>query len=119
MPNAGGCPWLPDVVTDWCKGFEEDAVAITELGTAAAEGTADKVAEVEKAIKDGTLKVFDTSKFTVGGKTVTECVVDLTGNFETTDEGDKNAIWDGYFHESELRAAPSFSLRIDGITELN
>lgn len=108
-----------DVVTDWCKGFEEDAVAITELGTAAAEGTADKVAEVEKAIKDGTLKVFDTSKFTVGGKTVTECVVDLTGNFKTTDEGDKNAIWDGYFHESELRAAPSFSLRIDGITELN
>ena len=29
------------------------------------------------------------------------------------------AIKDGYFHESELRAAPSFDIRIDGIKELN
>ena len=33
-----------------------------------------------------------------------------------------NAIKDGYYHESDVtmnQSAPSFSLRIDGITELN
>ena len=29
----------------------------------------------------------------------------------------KEAISDGYFHEGELRAAPTFALRIDGIIE--
>ena len=29
----------------------------------------------------------------------------------------KEAVSDGYFHEGELRAAPTFSLRIDGIIE--
>ena len=68
---------------------------------------------------NGTLQVFDTSKFTVDGETLDSYVIDLTGDYDTDDEGDKNAIWDGYFHESELRAAPSFDIRIDGITELN
>ena len=27
-------------------------------------------------------------------------------------------IKDGYFHESELRSAPAFDIRIDGIKEL-
>ncbi len=105
--------------TNWAEGYATDAVAITELGTSCAEGTAEKVAEVEGALKDGSLQVFDTSKFTVDGKNLDEYVIDLTGNFETTDEGDENAIWDGYFHESEFRSAPSFDIRIDGITELN
>lgn len=108
-----------EVATDWAEGYDAGAVAITSLGSACAEGTADKVAEVEAALTDGSLHVFDTSKFTVDGQTVDSCVVDLTGDYDTDDEGDKEAIWDGYFHESELRSAPSFSLRIDGITELN
>ena len=107
------------VDTDWAKGYEAGAVGITELGSACAEGTADKVKEVEEALKNGSLHVFDVNNFTVGGKKLDSCVVDLTGDFDTDDEGDKEAIWDGYFHESELRAAPSFSLVIDGITELN
>jgi basic membrane protein A len=105
--------------TDWAEGYEEDAVQITDLNGICAEGTAEKVAEVESKIQSGELHVFDTSTFTVDGKQVEECVVDLTGNYETTDEGDKNAVWDGYFHESELRSAPYFSLDIDGITLLN
>lgn len=107
------------IVTDWAKGYADGAVAITALGESCAEGTAEKVAEVEAALKDGSLNVFDTSKFTVDGKAVNECVIDLTGDFDTEDEEDKNAVWDGYFHESELRCAPSFSLIIDGITPLN
>lgn len=108
-----------EIATDWAAGYSDGAVAITALGESCADGTAEKVAEIEAAIKDGSLHVFDTSKFTVGGQTVESCVVDLTGDFDTDDEGDKEAIWDGYFHESELRAAPSFSLDIDGITKLN
>ena len=50
--------------TDWSEGYNEGAVAITDLGPEVAEGTAEKVAEVEAALKDGSLHVFDTSKFT-------------------------------------------------------
>ena len=109
---------------DWCKGYEDGAVAITDLGPECADGTAEKVAEVEAALKDGSLHVFDTSKFTVGGEAVTTAPVDLTyydystGSPVAVYQGEtKEAISDGYFHEGELRAAPTFSLRIDGITE--
>ena len=109
---------------DWCKGYEDGAVAITDLGPECADGTAEKVAEVEAALKDGSLHVFDTSKFTVGGETVTTAPIDLTyydystGSPVAVYQGEtKEAISDGYFHEGELRAAPTFSLRIDGIIE--
>lgn len=112
------------VPQDWCKGYEDGAVAITELGPECAEGTADKVAEVEAALKDGSLQVFDTSKFTVDGAAVTTAPIDLTfydfstGSPVAVYQGEtKEAISDGYFHESELRAAPYFALRIDGIVE--
>ncbi len=100
------------IATDWAEGYESGAVAITELGESCAEGTAEKVAEVEKAIHDGTLHVFDTSKFTVGGETLTS--YDQSFGFEGNE-----LIFDGYFHESELRSAPAFDIRIDGITELS
>jgi len=113
-----------EVPANWCAGFEQDAVAITDLGPECAEGTADKVAEVEAALKDGSLHVFDTSTFTVGGETVTSAEVDLTfydfstGSPVAVYEGEtKEAVADGYFHESELRSAPYFTLRIDGIVE--
>ncbi len=50
------------LATNWAEGFNSDAVAITELGKSCAAGTAEKVAEVEKQLRDGTLHVFDTSK---------------------------------------------------------
>ena len=109
---------------DWCKGYEDGAVAITDLGPEVADGTAEKVAEVEAALKDGSLHVFDTSKFTVDGKEVTSAPIDLTyydfstGSPVAVYQGEtKEAISDGYFHEGELRAAPTFALRIDGIIE--
>jgi len=95
--------------TNWAEGYSQGAVAITKLGPSVAEGTADKVAEVEAAIKDGSLHVFDTSKFTVDGANLSSFVLD--DGYE--------AISDGYFHESEHVSAPYFSLRIDGIKELN
>ncbi|MBR6852167.1 MAG: BMP family ABC transporter substrate-binding protein [Lachnospiraceae bacterium] len=106
------------IPTDWSKGYADDAVAITALGASAAEGTQAKVDEVIAAIKDGSLHVFSTDSFTVGGSKLDSHKVDMNGDFDNEDEEDKEAIWDGYFHESELRAAPSFDLRIDGIKEL-
>ena len=110
--------------TNWSEGYNEGAVAITDLGPEVAEGTAEKVAEVEAALKDGSLHVFDTSKFTVNGETVTTAPIDLTfydystGTPVAVYQGDtEGAITDGYFSESTLRSAPYFSLRIDGITE--
>ncbi|MFR4969566.1 MAG: hypothetical protein ACLTDC_02745 [Lachnospiraceae bacterium] len=48
--------------TDWCKGFAEGADKLTDLNDkVVAEGTAEKVKEVEDAIIDGSLHVFDTS----------------------------------------------------------
>ncbi len=97
------------IATDWCEGYATDAVGITALGSACAEGTQEAVDSAVAAIKDGSLSVFDTSKFTVGGETVTSAPI----------EGLGEAIQDGVFRESELRSAPYFALEVDGITKLN
>lgn len=96
------------IETDWCRGFAEGADKITELNeNAVAEGTAEKVAEVEAAIIDGSLKVFDTSTWTVDGETL-----------DTYVKNDIEYIADGYFHESEFASAPAFDIAIDGITSI-
>ncbi len=111
-----------ELPVDWAKGYEAGAVAITPLGPSCAEGTAEKVAEVEAALADGSLNVFDIDTFTVNGEKVTSCPIDLSYmDFATMTaiyEGETvEAIVDGAFVESEFRSAPYFSLRIDGITE--
>ena len=103
--------------TNWSEGYNEGAVAITDLGPEVAEGTAEKVAEVEAALKDGSLHVFDTSKFTVKGETVTHAfALDTAGDFTPDAE---EAVFDGAFHESYFQSAPYFTLQIDGIEWLN
>ncbi len=103
--------------TNWSQGYANDAVRITDLGPNVAAGTAEKVADVIAAIKDGTLNVFDTSKFTVGGKVV-ESAFATDSDGDWTPDSDE-AVFDGYYHESYFQSAPSFQLRIDGITETN
>ena len=113
-----------EVEPDWSEGYSQDAVAITPLGESCAEGTAEKVAEVEEQLRNGELHVFDTSKFTVSGKTISSAEVDLSFMDWSTNpptviyQGQTvEAIEDGYFAESKYRSAPYFALRIDGITE--
>ncbi len=103
---------------DWSEGYETGAVCVTELGQSCAEGTAEKVAEIEAAIKAGTLNVFDTATFTVGGEHIDDSYgVDL--NFDGTP--DIYPVEGGVFYESAtskgFRSAPYFSIRIDGIVE--
>ena len=101
------------IETDWCQGFAEDAVRITLVNEAvAAEGTDAKVEEVEAALKDGSLHVFDTTTFTVdGGKTLEDAIAEGGDYAKYADY-----VSDGYYHESELASAPSFDIIIDGIT---
>ncbi len=100
-----------EVPYDWCGGFNEGAVKLTALNTAAAaEGTQAKIDEVIAQFKAGTLHVFDTSKFTVGGQTVTTYLADVDdlGDFV----GETEVVHDGYFDESAQgkRSAPYFDL---------
>ena len=99
-----------EIDTDWCKGFAEGADKITPLNDkVVAEGTEEKVKEVEDALADGSLHVFDTSTFTVDGKELTTY---------KKDGSDTEYISDGYFHESEYGSAPAFDIAIDGITSI-
>lgn len=100
---------------DWCQGYSEGADKITELNEkTVAEGTAEKVKEVEDAIKAGTLHVFDTSTFTVKGMSLEDY---LASDKATDDEKALAAnVSGGYYHESEAASAPSFAFVIDGIT---
>ena len=104
--------------TDWTGTIATDSVVLTEVNDqAAAEGTADKIAEVKASLESGETHVFDTAAFTVDGKEVTSYMADV--DTDAAYEGDTEVISDGYFHESEYRSAPYFDLRIDGITLLD
>ena len=104
--------------TDWTGTIATESVVLTETNeNAIAEGTNEKLEEVKAGLEDGSIHVFDTSAFTVDGKTLESYQADVD-----TDENytpDTEVISDGYFHESEYRSAPYFDLRIDGIELLD
>lgn len=111
-----------EIPQDWCKGFADGAVVMTDLNEAiAAEGTAEAIEETIAAISAGEIEVYDTSTFTVNGEEMTSCfALDTDGDW-TPDSGE--AVYDGAFHESllEFQSAPYFmsSGPIDGIEWLN
>ena len=120
-----------EIDDDWCGTLATGSVVLTDVNEqVAAKGTVEKLAEVKKALEDGTLHVFDTKTFTVTvtDKVNTSAKVDADGHLTSymadvdTDANytpDTEVVSDGYFHESEMRSAPYFDLKIDGITMLN
>ena len=98
---------------DWTGTLEGGSVEVYNASSLAATGTQDAVDTAISDLKAKNIKVFDTSKFTVNGTTLTSYMadVDTDANFE----GDTEAISDGYFHESEYRSAPYFDIIVDGI----
>ena len=106
-----------EIDKDWTGTLENGAVALTEVGAAAAEGTQAKIDEVKAKLISGELKVFDCSKFTVGGEHLTEYMADV--DTDKNYEKDTQVIENGVFMESKYRSAPYFDVRIDGITELS
>ena len=107
-----------DIDTDYTGTIATKSVEITVLGTAAAAGTEAKLNEVKAALADGSLKVFDCSKFTVNGEHLTSYLADVVDNGDFVKETNviKTANGITYFAESEFRSAPYFDIIIDGIT---
>ncbi len=105
------------IATDWTGTLENGAVALTDMGKNVAAGTQEKLDEVKAKLLDGSLQVFDTKNFTVGGNALTsyKADVDTDANFEK----DTEAIEGGIFYESKHRSGPYFDIEIDGITLLD
>ncbi len=102
------------IAVDWTGDIAGGSVKMAEINEAvAAVGTAEKLAEVQAMLESGTLKVFDTSTWTVDGQHLSEYMADVDS--DEAYEPDTNVIADGYFHESEFRSAPYFDITIDGI----
>ncbi len=124
--------------TDWTgtlgTTLYNGSVAMSEPGKkAAVSGTEDKLNEVAAKLRNGTLKVFDTSKFTVSSdyaaahsttlkidedNHVTSYLADVNTDAAFTGDTEVITTKDGitYFAESEKRSAPYFDLQIEGIT---
>lgn len=104
---------------DWTGTIATGSVVLTGVNQdVAAEGTIEAINAAVAQFKAGTLHVFDTSKFTVEGKNLTEYLADVDGDFK----GETNVIHDGYFDESnakDFRSAPYFDIIIDGVENLN
>ena len=108
-----------EIATDYTGDFSTGSVELTDLGSAAAEGTAEAIEAAKAEFMDGTLHVFDTTTFTVGGKTLDSYEADVDSDPDYTP--DHEVIVDGYFDESGegFRSAPFFDVQIDGITLLD
>ena len=107
-----------EIDVDWTGDIATNSVVLTDVNEAvAAAGTVEKIEEVKAALLDGTLRVFDTSTFTVDGETVTTYMADV--DTDPAYEGDTEVVIDGAFCESTFRSAPYFSLQIDGINLLD
>ncbi len=106
------------IEADWTGTIDTGSVVLTEVNEkAAAEGTAEKIEEVKAQLLDGSLNVFDTANFTVGGKALDSYKADVDTDADFTP--DTEVIVDGVFSESQFRSAPYFDVRIDGITLLD
>ena len=107
-----------EIATDWVGTIETGSVKLTDVNTqAAAAGTSDKIKEVMAQITAGTLNIFDTATFTVGGNKLTSYKADV--DTDTAYEPDTEVIIDGIFKESNFRSAPYFDIQIDGIVLLD
>ena len=121
-----------EIAADWTGTIETESVVLTELGKNVAEGTQEKLDEVVKGLKEGTINVFDTANFTLkvdaANNLNAKATVDENGKLTgynadvDTDEayaGDTEVVENGIFQESKFRSAPYFDIEIDGITLLD
>ena len=97
------------IPTDFTGSLTNGMVALSGInGDVAAEGTKDVIIAERTKLMNGTLKVFDCSKFTVNGEALTT---------ETQNVLEADGVV--YYNESGIQSAPSFAFVIDGITFLN
>lgn len=102
------------VAKDWVGTLKTGSVELTDLGgKAMAAGTVEKLVEVRNQLLNGSLHVFDITKFTVNDKQLDSYKADVDTDAAYTP--DTEVVANGYFQESAFRSAPYFDVRIDGI----
>ena len=107
-----------EIATDWTGTIETGSVVLTDINEkAAAAGTKEKIADVKAKLLDGSIKVFDTANWTVGGKKLDSYLADVDSDAKL--EKETEVIENGVFYESKHRSAPYFDAEIDGITLLD
>ena len=77
----------------------------------------ENIETVRENLINSTEKVFDVTKFTVGGESSESYIADVDTDADYTP--DTEVVEDGEFKESKFRSAPYFDLQIDGITLLD
>lgn len=96
---------------DWCGGYEEGAVTLSQLNDSIlVEGTVEKLQEIEKNLRNGKEKVFDTERFTVDGDSL-EDLVSTDKDFKKY----KKLVSNGEYKESSKRSAPMMEFLVDGV----
>lgn len=96
---------------DWCEGYEDGAVTLTQLNdTILVDGTVERLKEVEKNLRNGKEKVFDTEDMTIGGDNLKE-LAETDKDYKKY----KNLVSNGEFKESSKRSAPTMDFLVDGV----
>lgn len=96
---------------DWCGGYDDGAVILTQLNDAIlVDGTVEKLQEIEKNLRNGKEKVFDTEKMTIDGDNLEELV-----GTDKDYKKYKNLVSNGEFKESSKRSAPTMEFLVDGV----
>lgn len=115
------------IATNWCDGYNAGANGITGINYKCFDESGDSLDEKLTAMSNkiangGSKYVFDCSRFTANGEHLTSYTI--TDDFSTV-KGAQVIKQDGsnYFfdesNEQEVRSAPYFDIRIDGITLVN
>lgn len=107
---VNACLNAQQIDTDWCGGYKEGAVCITQLNDKhLTEGTLDEIVRAESDLRSGKTRIFETSKFTIDDEPMEEAV----GHSKYKSYA--GYVSEGEFHESERSSAPAFDILIDGI----
>ena len=112
----------PSVENNFTGSLADESVVLEKCSKNCPAGTQEAVDAAKAELIAGTRHVFDTSKFTVGGAAPSEENMRPNTSENGTWYGlaaDAKFLENGYYHESELRSAPSFDVQIDGINYLN
>ena len=94
-------------------GYDDNAVTLSQLNDAhLADGSVERLQDVEKELRNGDAKVFDTEKFTVDGSSL-ETLAEDDADFKKYAKNIKG----GEYKESGKRSAPSMEFFVDGVEE--
>lgn len=120
---------VDDMPKDYCATIQDGAVVVTDANAKLVTNEMiSKMLAMRDKLAAGTVKVFDTSKFTVNGASLTtyqaDCIdvkgTDGKSNFEKDTEAIVTKGGITYFSESTVRSAPYFDISaIDGVTCLD